>query len=113
MKYTEFGALSHIKNYCVEIENALKRFGDDYEIFVNDKDYRDLMTMKMIQIGEIANSAKDCLNPNESVNWKQVVNIRNRFVHGYSVISPRTIWNTIKTEIPQIKRYCEEIIQNS
>ncbi len=39
--------------YCVEIEEYIKRFGNNYEIFINESDYFNAVAMIILQISEI------------------------------------------------------------
>ena len=42
--------LEHIEN----VFNAQKRFGNDFQIFIFDKDYFNSICMSLLQIGELA-----------------------------------------------------------
>lgn len=45
--------LEHIAYYCAEIQNSRKRYGDNLESFVADRDYQRSVCMCLIQIGEL------------------------------------------------------------
>ena len=36
--------------------------------------------------------------------------MRNRIVHRYDTINLEIVWNTSKESIPELKSYCEEIL---
>lgn len=47
--------LIRMKNYCNKIEETLNRFNKDYKIFLEDEDFKDSISMKIFQIGELVN----------------------------------------------------------
>ena len=44
------------------------------------------------------------------IPWKQIIGMRNRIVHRYDTINLEIVWNTSKESIPELKSYCEEIL---
>lgn len=46
--------IQHIKKYCERIAKTIERYGHDYDIFLSDDDYFDSISMKIMQIGELA-----------------------------------------------------------
>ena len=44
--------LAHILEYCNRIERTLSRFGRNFDIFLEDQDYMDSVSMNLLQIGE-------------------------------------------------------------
>lgn len=45
--------LLHIQKYCVEIEENFKFFGTQIETFKKNNIFRDSISMKLFQIGEL------------------------------------------------------------
>lgn len=45
--------LMHIVDYCNEIKNTIKRFGNDYGTFSNDNVYQNAVALCVLQIGEL------------------------------------------------------------
>ena len=43
--------LAHILEYCNRIEKTLSRFGRNFDIFLEDQDYMDSVSMNLLQIG--------------------------------------------------------------
>ena len=37
--------------------------------------------------------------------------MRNRIVHGYDTINLEIVWNTAIESIPELKKYCNEILK--
>ena len=46
--------LAHILEYCNRIEKTLSRFGREFDVFLDDQDYMDSVSMNLLQIGELA-----------------------------------------------------------
>lgn len=45
--------LEHIVNYCDQIEETVRRFGESYDAFSRDTIYRNAAAMCILQIGEL------------------------------------------------------------
>ena len=59
MDSRDISILKHMLRYCNEIEKTINRFGNNIEMFKNDNDYKDSLSMKIFQIGELANHLTD------------------------------------------------------
>ena len=51
--------LAHILEYCNRIEKTLSRFGREFDVFLDDQDYMDSVSMNLLQIGELAGKFSD------------------------------------------------------
>ena len=93
--------LIRILDYCDRIGECIRRFGDGYDFFINDSDYRDVIKMNLFQIGEMVNLlSEDCRESMSQIPWHQIYGLRNVIGHGYQKIDDERIWNTVKTDIP-------------
>lgn len=45
-----------------------------------------------------------------SIPFAQIYGMRNRVVHGYFAISLKLVWETIQTDIPELRKNLAEII---
>lgn len=45
--------LEHIRDYCIEIEKTIGRYGNSFEIFDKDADYQRSVSFCILQIGEL------------------------------------------------------------
>ena len=45
--------LEHIIAYCDQIEETIRRFGQDYDVFSSDAIYRNAAALCILQIGEL------------------------------------------------------------
>jgi len=104
--------LRHIREHCIDIIEAVDRFGDNYELFQNDKHYKNAVSMSILQIGELAGSLSEDyrLHTQGSIPWKQIRGMRNIIAHNYGAVTAKKIWDTICSDIPALKNFCDEQI---
>ena len=96
--------IQKILEYCERIEAAVSRFGDSYDAFTNDADYKDVVCMNVFPIGELANQLSDDIKEKyNDVPWNQMYGIRNRLAHAYIEIDDSIVWDTVKNDIPRLK----------
>ena len=96
--------IQKILEYCDRIEAAVSRFGDSYDAFAADADYRDVICMNIFQIGELTNQLSDEFKElYNDLPWSQMYGIRNRLAHAYIKIDDSIIWSTVKHDIPELK----------
>ena len=102
--------LEHIESYCLDVQDAINRFGKSYEIFKEDRDYYKSVSMSVYQIAELTIHLSDEFKKdNKGFEWQQIKGMRNQFANGYVKMDPETIWNTAINDIPDILSLCEEI----
>ena len=102
--------LKHMLKYCNEIEKTIQRFGKELENFKKDSDYKDSLSMKIFQIGELANHLTDeyLEQTKNEINWNAIRGMRNRFAHGYGKMDSTKIFYTGLEDIPVIKKFIQE-----
>lgn len=88
--------LAHILEYCNRVEKTLSRFGRNFDIFLDDQDYMDSVSMNLLQIGELAGKFSDAYvqKTKPQMDWRAIKNMRNMFAHDYGSIKtdePRTL----------------------
>ena len=113
MKDSDIQRIRHISTYCRDIAATLRRFGVEYEIFANDRDYQNSVSMSIMQIGELSVGLSDEFK-NETRNkiqWSLIRGMRNMFAHAYISMNKEDIWDTAVNDIPVLLKFCEETIQ--
>lgn len=110
MDSRDISILKHMLKYCDEIETTIKRFGNDIEKFKKDNDYKDSLSMKIFQIGELANHLTDDYleETKNKINWNAIRGMRNRFAHGYGKMDVTKIFYTAIEDIPVIKEFLKK-----
>ena len=106
--------LEHILEYCESIEAAVLRFGNSEESFCVDKAYHDLVCFYLLQIGELAGQLSEELRAgsDERMEWSQIRGMRNIVAHHYGSINLAMVWNTVLHDIPRLKAFCTERLNN-
>lgn len=110
MDNRDFTILKHMLKYCDEISKTVERFGRKLDDFKNDNDYKDSLSMKIFQIGELANHLTDeyLEETKNEMNWNAIRGMRNRFAHGYGKMDLSKIFYTAIEDIPVIKEFLEK-----
>ncbi|MBQ3415658.1 MAG: DUF86 domain-containing protein [Clostridia bacterium] len=105
--------LLHIQKYCKEIEENLNFFGSNFNTFETNNIFRDSISMKIFQIGELAKELdkvdKEYINETKSnIPWQSIIRMRERFAHHYGEMDLKMIFNTAINDIPVLKNLLEK-----
>ena len=104
----------HIIRYCNEINDANDQFGNSYDILKINSVYINAVSMCIIQIGELVNHLSDELKIQfNEIPWHDIKRMRNIAAHQYHKLDFNILWETITVDIPNLKNYCEYIINNN
>jgi uncharacterized protein with HEPN domain len=107
----DIDSLLLILDHCERINACVSRFGDDYDIYYADPDYKDAVKMNLLQIGEISNRlSEECTGQIPDVPWREIYGLRNVIAHGYESLVEERIWNTVKKDIPQLSQTLDRIL---
>ncbi|MDR2368375.1 MAG: DUF86 domain-containing protein [Deltaproteobacteria bacterium] len=52
------------------------------------------------------------LKTKEVIPWRDIISMRNKFVHGYLDMDLRLIWETVVRDIPVLHKFCVEKLKN-
>ena len=103
--------LQRMVEYCERIEEAKARFGNTFEDYVKDADFRDVVCMNIFQIGEMANQISDKTQTIfEEIPWKQMYAIRNILAHAYIKIDDKIVWDTVVNDIPKLQSKLKKLV---
>jgi len=106
--------LEHVVRYCEQIEETIERFGNSYDLFAEDIIYRNAAAMCILQIGELAGKlSEEFRTSHPGAPWRQIKGMRNIVAHSYGTVDPETTWEIMIEDIPALKKYCREIIDES
>ena len=109
--------LLHIQKYCTEIEENFKFFGTQVETFKKNNIFRDSISMKIFQIGELTKELdkeyKDFINKTEKeVPWKSIIRMRERFAHHYGDMNLEIIFDTALNDIPKLNEFIQKELKS-
>ena len=107
--------IKHIRDYCTEIEKTVTRYGRAFAIFDSDPDYQRSVSFSILQIGELSGGLSQEYRQAtaDRVQWGPIKGMRNVVAHNYGSMSREIIWETATTDIPALKRFCEEQLANT
>ncbi|MBD3255278.1 MAG: DUF86 domain-containing protein [Candidatus Lokiarchaeota archaeon] len=104
-------------NYLHHILDSILRI----ERFTEDVDQNEFNDSELIQsavirqieiIGEATKHiSKELKNEYTYVPWNDIAGMRDKLIHGYLGVDIEIVWDTLKKDIPQLKRWIEEILE--
>lgn len=82
-------------------------------MFSEDTDFYQSVSMSLQQIGTLSGSLSDSFRnaSKERIPWRMIINMRNRFAHGYETMNKDIIWETAIEDIPNLHLFCEEVVE--
>ncbi len=94
-----------IQHILDEIDNIQTFIGNvSYQEFIHDKKTVNAIIRSIEIIGEAASKISDDYKSNHSeIPWKQIVGMRNHLIHVYFDVDYQTLWQTVKSDIPDLK----------
>ncbi len=106
--------LSHMLDYCVEIEKTINRYGKSFEIFSEDADYQRSVSFCILQIGELSGGLSPEFRSETSdlMQWSAMKGMRNLVAHNYGSMSRAIIWETAVNDIPTLREFCEKQLKD-
>lgn len=81
--------IQHIRDYCVEIEKTIQRYGNSFETFDQDADYQRSISFCILQIGELGSRLSQEFREATAnrVQWGPIKGMRNLVAHSYGSMS--------------------------
>lgn len=77
----------------------------------NDPVLLDSMMLRLVQISEDARNLSDSFREkNAQIPWTDIYGLRNRIVHDYGHVDLGIIYDTLKSDVPDIKAFIENSI---
>ena len=105
----DLSILEHIIGYCDQIDEAVRRFGNDGQAFASDTVYQNAVALCLLQIGELAGRLSDAYRAaHPTIPWRQMKALRNIIAHNYGSVDAETAWEIVQEDIPAMRQYCEE-----
>ena len=104
----------HIKTYCEDVAETIARFGDSFDVFQQDRDFFNSISMSIMQIGELSSGLSESFKEmtHQQVMWAPMKAMRNMFAHAYAAMNKDVIWETANRDIPVLLRFCNEILDS-
>ena len=106
-----------IKKFLFDINESIdsieKFLGEkrDFKIYISDKMLRRAVEREFEIIGEAMNRIEKLDSTTAISSKKQIINMRNRVIHGYDKIDNEIIWGTIVRHLPTLKIEIENLLK--
>jgi len=114
MRDRDIAILLKIVQYIDEIEGTVSRFNLNLDKLKNDYVAKNAIAMCILQIGElVGNLTEDFRTAYDTVPWRDIIGMRNIAAHSYGSFDMEMLWSTVTDRIPELKSYCEEIIEEN
>jgi len=98
--------------HCNAIEDTIKYFGLDYVDFKDNIIYQNAILTPVIQIGELVKRLPDSFRiKHTEIPWRNIAGMRAVLVHNYETLDKVILWNVANKEIPKIKTFCVNILE--
>jgi len=100
-------------NDILEMIKDINNFthGMSYEGLVNDKKTLYAVIRCLEVLGEaVRKIPDDTRNEYSEMPWQEIAGMRNKLIHEYFGIDTETIWDTIKDDLPALKKTVERIL---
>ena len=103
--------LKDIINCISKIAKYLQ--GYDFEKFQNEELVIDAVVRNVEIIGEASNNlTRDFRSKNQNIEWRKIINTRNRIIHGYATVDLEIIWNITQSDLGILKIEIEKILES-
>ena len=75
----------------------------NYEKFSNDTLLQDAIARRLEILGEAASQiSKEFQKSHSEFDWKGIIGLRNRLIHGYDYVDVEVIWKILKEDLPDL-----------
>jgi len=99
--------LQHILDAIIEVENYL--LNTNFSGFIENSMMKFACIKQLEIIGEASNYISEEIKSKFStIEWAQIVGMRNIFVHEYFGVDSKIVWEIIKDDLPDLK---EKVIE--
>ncbi len=93
-----------------EMQSCFVGFPNRFDLFEQDLMRRCVVERKTEIMGEAINRIRKKDPTFEIPNAKEVINTRNRIIHGYDSVETEFLWGLAVRHIPELKKNIERII---
>ena len=102
--------LVHILDSIEAVESFMEGV-DSKEILSSSRKTKDAILHNFAIIGEAVNNLEgEYMNNNPHVEWDKIIAMRNIIIHEYFGIDMNLVWDTIKEDLPVLKKQIKILV---
>jgi uncharacterized protein with HEPN domain len=102
--------LLHILEAISEIEKYIHQIS--FDEFSRNTMIHSASIRQLEIIGEAANRITDDLrNTNDSIDWRDIIGLRNILIHDYFGVDLLVVWEIIKNDMPKLKMAVQSVLK--
>ena len=104
--------LKHILQSANKIQRFTKNIG--YEDFMKNDLIQSAVLREIEIIGEAAKYlGAETKNLNKEIPWAEIAKMRDKLIHAYFGVDLDIVWETVKKDIPFLKKHIRKIMDKS
>lgn len=109
------------KDYLLHMLDALDQIskytaGVSEEQFLSNRMLQDAVVRNIGIVGEAAKQLLDVApefsSKHPEIPFAQVYGMRNRVIHGYASVNPSVVWDSVRDDVPQLRRQIVEVLED-
>lgn len=104
--------LTDVKLAIEELESYFINYPMRYDLFVNDFLRRSAVERKVEIMGEAINRILKIDKDFPLPNAREIINTRNRIIHGYDSVRPEFLWSLVMRHIPNLKADILQLLES-
>ncbi len=82
-----------------------------FEQFVKDRKTVNAVVRSLEIIGEASKNIPASIREKHGeVPWKRMTGMRDKVIHGYFGVDNKTLWNTVRDDLPPLKQLVQKIL---
>ena len=102
--------LQLLLSHCQLMDRHVEYFGDDKDEYMNNEHYQAACGFELLEIGEYINRLSDeFIEKHPDIDWSGFVGMRVIHAHHYEGIILDLVWDAIKIDVPELKKFVEKI----
>ena len=112
MYISQVEILQHILDECEYLQNEFQQ--SSFDEFLQNERLSKAICRSLEIIGEACSKIHPDLKlQHKHIPWREMSDLRNKIIHNYFGIDYDIVWDTVKTDIPVLKRSVESIIRGN